>query len=326
MQLFRTPVDIPPSSVKIDYSDSVMLMGSCFSESIGQKLFQFKFKTENNPFGIIYNPASIATGIRRLINNKEYCADDLIEHNNIWYSFDHHGRFSALNPSACLETINSRLLQASNFLNGARFLFLTFGTAWVYHLKSTGQIVANCHKFPASHFVRRRLSVDDTVTMYIPLIKELHRINPELQIVFTVSPVRHWKDGARENQLSKSVLHLAIDDLCQQFPFVSYFPSYEILMDELRDYRFYEDDMLHPSSVAVQYIWDCFANSFMDTNTLKIMNEVSSIVKASAHRPFNPLSDSHRKFVAEQMNRINDLSAKYQISFKEETEFFRKFL
>lgn len=277
-----------------------------------------KFSVDNNPFGIVYNPLSVKLVLDRLMENRSYEREDLFNYEGIWSSFDHHSRFSDVDAAACLAKINDRVGHSSQFLNKAGFLFITFGTSYVYMKKTDGKVVANCHKLPATEFIRRRLTVDEIVAEYSILLEQLFKINPNINIVFTVSPVRHWKDGAHENQLSKAILLLAIDQIVKAFPQTTYFPSYEIVMDDLRDYRFYEEDMLHPNKVAINYIWSRFKEVFMDADTLNLMKEVEKVVLACSHKPFNSQSAQYLSFVTQTLDKIKLLEDQYPISFAQE--------
>jgi hypothetical protein len=325
MEIFRTQVSVRPSEQKITYRSSIMLVGSCFSEHIRNKLNEFKFKTSNNPFGIVYNPLSAKKGLIRLIENKDYSNQDIFNHEGVWHSFDHHSRFSGTNPDECLKVINNQLHTSADFLKNCNFLFITFGTAYVYTLVKNGILVSNCHKLPAKEFNRNRISVDDIIVEYKELLRQLLTFNPNLQIIFTVSPIRHWKDGAHENQLSKSTLLLAIDQLCETYKNVLYFPSYEIVMDDLRDYRFYEEDMLHPNKVAIDYIWNRFKECFMEPETLSVMKEVEKVVQALKHRPFNPETEQYKSFLKNIADKIRFLKEQYAIPFTNEEVSLNQF-
>ncbi len=272
--MFQTKVEIPVSKEKISYEDKIMTLGSCFAQNIGLKLQEVWFNTNINPFGVLYNPVSIQKSIELLLENKIFTEKDLIENRGLWQSFLHSSLFSDVTAQKCLAKINERYQRASHFLIHADFLLITYGTAWVFEEKKTGNVVSNCHKLPAKHFVRRRLTVEQIVNDYSELIAKLQQLFPKMKLIFSVSPIRHWKDGAHENNLSKSILLLAIDELQLIFPQVQYFPAYEIQMDELRDYRFYAADMLHPSDVAVDYIWKCFSDTYFDEVTQKIKKEL----------------------------------------------------
>ena len=256
---FQTSVELPAGMPSVSHADHILLMGSCFAENIGRQLMDAGFQLDLNPFGILYNPLSVSSALREIIRNKEYNKQDLFAYKDLWHSPMHHGSFSAFTPEETLHTINSRLHHAYKKLPELNWLMVTMGTAYVYKQKESGQVVANCHQLPESHFLRYRLSVEEIVEDYTALITEMSALNPDLKWLFTVSPIRHIRDGMHANQLSKSTLLLAIDRLQQLFPErVFYFPSYEIILDELRDYRFYADDMLHPSPLAIRYLWERF--------------------------------------------------------------------
>ena len=286
MELY-TRILLPKARFSFSYEDRVVMMGSCFAENIGRKLEENKFSVDINPFGTLYNPASVAEGLRMLLRPERFTPGDLFQHEGIYHSFTHHSRFSAPSEEECLGHINSRLSESSDFLRKATRLVITLGTAFVYRLKSDGRIVSNCHKLP-------------------------------LKILFTVSPIRHWKDGAHENQLSKATLLLATDALQKDYPDrIAYFPAYEILMDELRDYRFYADDMLHPSPLAIDYIWGRFTENFLSTDTSAILKEWGDIQKAINHKPFQPDSEAYKRFILQtllKMERISEKNPSFDIA------------
>ena len=261
------------------------MQGSCFTENIASKFLNAGFTIDLNPFGIAYNPASLSHNLNRLFNNNTYTKDDLFKDKNVYHSFSHHSRFSGTDPNEVLKKINSRMEFSSAFLRSANLLIITFGTAYVYRLQSNDEIVSNCHKIPAKFFTYKRLSIEEIVREWSSLINRLREFNPSIRLLFTVSPIRHWKDGAHENQLSKSILLLAVDELLRNHSNCFYFPAYEILLDDLRDYRFYTEDMLHPSSQAVDYIWDIFKESWLDDETLIKAREFENNNKALKHIP-----------------------------------------
>ena len=307
---FFTEIEISEFPFKMDYSKSMMLFGSCFSENIGQKLIDLKFKVDMNPFGILYNPESIANSLKLLLKNQTFTESDLFFDQGLWNSFYHHSRFSDVNREMALEKINSRIKLSAEFLKTSDFLMITFGTAWVYELISTGQIVSNCHKIPAKQFNRFRLGVNEISEAYHHLLEELWKFNPNLKIIFTVSPIRHWKDGAIENQVSKSTLILSIERLITGIENrnCSYFPSYEIMMDELRDYRFYAEDMIHLSPVATDYIFDRFSKFLISKESMNLVDNVMKIRKAVMHRPVNSSSVEYKKNLLLNMDKINKLT------------------
>jgi hypothetical protein len=309
--MFQTKVDIPSSDLKISYEDHIMTFGSCFAENIGNKLKNVYFDTEVNPFGVLYNPVSIQNSLELLLENKLFTEHDIFKYHSLWQSFSHSGLFSDVSADKCLAKINNRFEKAVYFLKETDFLLITFGTAWVYEDRKSGRVVSNCHKLPAGEFVRRRLPVDEIIDDYTKLISEIQKRFPKLKIIFSVSPIRHWKDGAHENNVSKSTLLLAIDALQKHFDNVRYFPAYEIQMDELRDYRFYASDMLHPSEVAVDYIWSRFSETYFEENTIRIKKEFEQFITDLSHRPIHPDSDEFSKFQKYTLNKETLLKQKY---------------
>lgn len=308
---FRTKVELPEGECRVTHEEQLMLWGSCFVENIGRYLCDNKFLCDVNPFGVLYNPLSISKAMRLLLQEKVYTVSDLRHDGRHWYSLMHHSSFSSACPEECLSLINARMKAGGEHIRKARWLMLTWGSAWVYEWKETGQVVGNCHKLADKHFRRRLLDVAEVVEDYRELFAAIHRINPEAQVLFTVSPVRHAKDGFHGNQISKSVLLLAIDRLCAEFPFCHYFPSYEIMMDELRDYRFYADDMLHPSAQAVEYIWECFSRCFFNEDTLRFLKEWEGIRKGLNHRPFDAQSEAYHRFISQILLKIESIKEKF---------------
>lgn len=294
--MFTTTVSIPQSAIKIDHNSKLITLGSCFSEHIGKKLANACFVVESNPFGVLFNPVSIRNSLVDLLDDKKYTQEDLFTNNSLWNSFSHSTLFSSVDQDICLQNINTRLDVAAAILKEADFILITFGTAWVYELKEEGRVVANCHKLPAEKFIRRRLSVEDIVNDYSDLLNKIKAINPKTEVIFTVSPVRHWKDGAHENNISKGILHLAIDNLIKQFDFLHYFPAYEILLDELRDYRYYAEDMLHPSEQAVKYIWERFSSIYFTGETININKQLDKFRNMLNHRVINQDSKESLSF------------------------------
>ena len=322
--LFRTPVEIHPTPRTLSYNTPVMFAGSCFTENIGDRLHALKFLCDINPFGILYNPISIHNGLERLVHDKPFTATDLEHNDHLWFSYHHHGRFSHRDQNICLQNINARLSRSAALLKEARYLFITLGTARVFARKDTGQVVANCHKQPAAIFDHYLLSVDAVVQACTALIDDLSSYNPQLEIVFTVSPIRHWKDGASGNQLSKSILTVAVHQLVEQYKQVAYFPAYEIVMDELRDYRFYASDMLHLDEVAIDYIWQRFASTYMSEETLEISAQVDKLLKATQHRPEDIESAGYQTFLERQLETIDLLKNKHPfLDLSDERQLFQ---
>lgn len=315
--MWQTLVDIEKPDFSLDYHSRLMLVGSCFAENIGNKLMENRFSVDCNPCGIVYNPESVAQVLGRLIEEREMVADDLIWHEGKWVSWEHHGSFSSPERESCLEKMNSRIHRGAEQLRKADLLLITFGTSWVYRYLHSGRVVANCHRFPESDFERFRLSVPEVVGLYDRVLEQLERINPGLRVLFTVSPIRHWKDGAHGNQVSKSVLLLAIDELVKHWKRAYYFPSYEIVLDELRDYRFYAEDMLHISEAAVEYIWTRFKDTFLSAEALQVMRQVEKINKGINHRPFDPESETYLAFRRKLQEELKQLGSKYPLLNRE---------
>ena len=307
MPLFRTSVLLPSVFPEITYQSQLLALGSCFAETMGKQLVNRKFNASINPSGIIYNPHSIAQLIQRLLSGEAYTQDDLFEHNGLWHSYEHHSRFSSTTKAETLDMINRCFMAVAEKMEHYTHVVITLGTASVYKLKGFDKIVANCHKVPAAHFVKERLAIPQITLPLGKAIREWRQINKELKVILTLSPVRHLKDGIQENNLSKASLLLAVDQLCQQLQNVHYFPSYEIQMDELRDYRFYASDMAHPSEVAVDYIWEQFSKVCFTDATRQIMKRVEKVVRATRHKPFHPQSEAHQQFVRKQLEVITAL-------------------
>ncbi len=305
-----TKVDMArKGQMRLTHDDGVVLIGSCFADNVGEKLREAHFRCCVNPFGTLYNPMSVAEAIQWIVRSEELgvrseelfcCAVACPDGNNsslltphsslnnsslIWHSWMHHSRFSASSAEVLVDNINAAIAEGHEALKNAKLLIVTLGSAYVYRLAETGRIVANCHKQDERMFRRGRVSVSDIVDEWLPLIDELRTMNPQIRIMFTVSPIRHKRDGLHANQLSKATLLLAVDELCERRPdMCCYFPAYEIMMDELRDYRFYADDMVHPSSLAVEYIWQRFSDTFFDRKTQEEAERWRKVAKRERHR------------------------------------------
>lgn len=309
----RTEVDLQEFKRKMGYRHPSMMIGSCFAENIGNYLQELCFPIQVNPFGILYNPVSIANSLGFLMDEKRFTEQDLFYSNGLYNSFFHHSRFSDPDPVNALKYINLQATEASDVLKNCSHLFITFGTSWVFKNKTSGVVVSNCHKLPASTFEHFRLSVAQITEAWIPLIGQLRSINPQLQIVFTVSPIRHLKDGAHGNQLSKSTLLMAIEELISRFgnDLISYFPSYEIVLDELRDYRFYASDMTHLSEIAVDFIREKFTDAMLDQEAKNISAELEKILPSLKHRPMNNNDSGYVSFIDKQIEKTLLLQNKY---------------
>lgn len=323
MATFRTEIKSIESSFTLDYDDVLLSFGSCFSQNIGAQLSQRKFNLLFNPFGVLYNPSSIKQSIERLFGNSAYPEDQIIEHNGLWQSFDFHSSFSAVSQFECLNNIKASLSKALVQFQNATTLIVTFGTAYVYRNKANGQVVANCHKFPAANFTRERLSIAQIIDDYTELIQHLQTQFPSLKIIFTLSPIRHLKDGFEANQISKSILRIAIDEICKSSPNLHYFPSYELLLDDLRDYRFYQADLVHPNDLAIQYIWEKFQATYFNEETMDILKRVEELIKAANHRPFHASSAPHQLFKEKSLAQVLTLQTEYPgMNWDREIELF----
>ncbi len=321
---FRTIIKPGQFDHKISYETPVFMTGSCFAEEIGAFFTRGKMDVLFNPFGVLYNPVSVADSLTRIIKKEKFSEDDLYRFNDRFISFHHDTSFSSADPARSVRMINDNLSVAAEKLRKARFLFITFGTARVYRFEKSGKVVSNCHKIPEKKFSREILTVESICEIWEDLIKKIKTFNSELSIVFTVSPVRHWKDGAHGNQVSKSILFVAIEKLISTIDGLSYFPSYELLIDDLRDYRYYKDDMLHPSTKAVEYIWDYFSDSYFTEETKKLYKEIFAVVRATGHRLMGDNPAELKKFSESMLARIDRLCAgNRSIDLKKERDYFR---
>lgn len=324
---FRTTFAIDPSPVKITYKDPVMFIGSCFAVSIGRQFKLGHMPVMINPAGTVYNPVSVCNTLDSITAGKKYSSADLFNNKGTWVSFDHYTDFSSGDPDEILKKINERSAEALKFISSAEFLFVTFGTARVYRWLRSGRIVSNCHKIPASGFAHELLTVEDITVLWVNQLDKLKSLFPGLHVIFTISPVRHWKDGAHGNQISKAVLFLAVEKLLEHPSKPSYFPAYELLMDDLRDYRFYEDDMLHPSSMATDYIWDAFCSCYFDNTTMSLWKEAAKISKAVSHRIQSDSRNQIIKFAENMISRIDSVTARHPyINLNMERTYFQKLI
>jgi hypothetical protein len=319
MTQFFTKVDIPKSGFKIDHSKRLYFSGSCFAENMGLRFQKLKFPVCVNPFGVQYNPLSIAHSLHLLNEKESFNMSDLLYENELWFSFQHYTLFSDTDGEKCLEKINSDFIEAKDFIRKSDVIVITLGTSWAYQLKPHGQIVNNCHKLPSSRFDRVFAAVEQTFFELKSAIEHVREINRHVKFIFTVSPIRHWKDGAIENQRSKASLLLAIAKLEKEVNDVYYFPAYEVMMDELRDYRFYASDMLHPSEQAIDYIWECFMKAYFEEDTIKIISEIQRMNNSLEHRPVHRSTSAYKKFISSLTDNLNELSKKYPyINFEKE--------
>ncbi len=303
----KTLVKFPIYKEKIDYSKKIMFLGSCFTDNIGKKFKDLFFPVIINPFGVIYNPLSVAKSIEILLHNIKFSEKDLFKHNNLWHSFSHHSSFSGTKKEQVIEKINKTINKASSFLKNVDFLFITFGTSWVYELKENSEIVSNCHKLPSKYFNRRLLNINEIIKNSQKFLSEIREFNNNVKIFFTISPVRHLRDGAINNQISKSALILAVNELVEKNSNANYFPSYEIVMDELRDYRFYSDDMTHLNNIAVEYIWEKLFLNLIKPESYEILKKAEKLRKSLNHKIFDKSSADYWKFKESIKKQINEL-------------------
>jgi len=320
---FFLPFQIPDFPFSISYSDKILFLGSCFSEEIGNKMLGLKFNVLQNPNGILYDPQSVADAMFGYINNRIYKEEDLFELNGLWHSWKHHSEYSGMNKEQVLQKINSSQSGAHYFLKEAKFLILTLGTAFNYQLKNNGENIANCHKAPSAFFKKNFLSTKEIIEEFSNAMNALGTFNSEIKIIFTISPVKHVRDGIIENNRSKARLIEAVQTLVEENKNAFYFPSYELVTDVLRDYRFYKNDWVHPNETATSYVFEKFCNSFMNEETRNIMNEIKKIISAVNHKPFLKESAAHQKFIASQLENIQKIEVKCPfINLSKEKEYF----
>lgn len=321
---FRTVVPITPFARKIDHSQRLFSLGSCFADNMATRLAAAKFNITASPTGVLFNPESIATAIERFAENRAPEINELQYSNEKWFSFDFHSSFSHHEIAQAQRAMQRGVEMGAMALQHADTFIITFGTAIVYRLNSSDKVVANCHKQPQHLFRREMLSVEEIVARYNAL---LSGILCGKRVIFTVSPIRHLGEGLEENSLSKATLRLAIDKIVGQNPNALYFPSFEIMNDELRDYRFYAEDMIHPSKMAVDYIWKRLAEAAFSPATHQIMARIEKITSAAAHRPFNPQGEAHRTFCRKMLDEIATIeSIHHNLDFNAEKEQFLAYL
>lgn len=319
---FRTQVSIPKYDFEVKHNTPCIFTGSCFAENVGKKIEEFKIPTLVNPLGIHYNPLSLANSINIAIDKENISDEDLFFANGLWNSYDFHSSFSGTDKNKTLNRINNSSSDYHNFLKSASFLFVTFGTSYIYELAENSKLVTNCHKQPEQAFTRRLLDVSEIVKVWKNLISKLKIFNPNLHIVFTVSPIRHLRDGASNNQISKSTLLLSIHKLMDGKN-LNYFPSFEIVNDELRDYRFYAGDMIHPSDTAVKYILEKFSEAFFSDKSQNLNKRIQKIINASEHRPFNTDTKNHQTHCKKMLAEIDEIKTDFpDLDFDTESAIF----
>ncbi len=318
---------VPP----ISYHDKIILVGSCFTEHIGNALGDLKFSILQNPNGILFGPDAVCKSLLSYVNNKKYSTKDLFQLNEIWNSWQHHSRFSSISSAEAVSIINESQQQAHDFLKQADWLVITLGSSFTYKLthladtasQSISDAVANCHRAPANWFTKEMLEIDDIKSMLEDCLKKLKEFNPKLKFIFTVSPVRHIRDGVVENNRSKARLIEAVHYTDTKFESAWYFPAYELVIDVLRDYRFYDIDLVHPNYPATEFVLEKFAESCIDDETQQLMQEVKKIVIARKHKPFQPETKAHQQFLISHFEKVKVLQEKCPfLNFKEELAYF----
>lgn len=311
---FRTQIPISKSNNPIDYNSKILSVGSCFAENMAEKFDYFKFQNVTNPFGIIFNPVSMEKLFSRVCKEELFTEKDVFFHNECWHSFEVHSDLSNADRQELLETLNKAITETNKKIKEATHIIITFGTSWIYRNIESTEIAANCHKVPQKQFSKELLSIEVIQKSIQNTIDSIQTLNPNINFIFTISPVRHIKDGFVENQLSKSHLFTALHQVLKthnsQLTTHNYFPSYEIMMDELRDYRFYTEDMLHPNQIAIDYIWKLFSENYITQESISTMGEVDEIQKSLRHRSFNPDSEQHQKFLTKLQQKMNLLGEK----------------
>lgn len=322
---FFLPFQVRSFPFKISYPDKVLFMGSCFSEEIGNKMADLKFDVLQNPNGILYDPISISDALFSYIDNETFDEKILFELNGLWHSWKHHSLFSGPNKKEVLQKINDSVYEAHLFLKQTKTLIITLGTAFNYQLKEGFKNVANCHKAPGTLFIKTLLPVEQIKADLSSAIAALKTFNPGLKIIFTISPVKHLKEGVVENSRSKARLLEAAHLICDEKDNVFYYPAYELVNDVLRDYRFYKEDLAHPNETAIDFVFEKFSHSFFDDKTKEITKEIEKILTAMKHKPFHKESEAHQKFIASQIQNIRYIeSACPFIDFSKEKDFFQQ--
>ena len=339
---FMINIDLKKLPVTINYRDKILLIGSCFTEHIGDSLEELKFSVLRNPNGILFDPLSVSKSLISYIENKEYSESDLFQLNEIWHSWQHHSRFSNINKKECLQNINNSRQRAHDFLKNAKWIIITLGSAFSYRLTSEfskvspfggdlpagqagleGAEVANCHRAPAQWFNKVLLDAEEIISALDNCLKHLLSFRPELKIIFTISPVRHIRDGVVENNRSKARLIEATHELVKKYENVFYFPAYELVIDVLRDYRFYDADLVHPNYMATEFVLDKFIETSIDENSKELMEEIKSIAIAAKHKAFQPETNAHRQFLKTHFEKTEKIQEQYPfLDFSKELAYF----
>lgn len=329
----QIPIQIATLQNPINYQDNIMLMGSCFTEHIGEKLEELKFDVFQNPNGILFDPASVVSSLVSYVQNKQYQTEELFYYNEVWQSWQHHSRFSHTDLQECLRGINASQQEAHTYLKTANWLIITLGTSFSYRLTEQVPLsfrrgavrgaVANNHRTPAGWFNKHLLTIDETTTLLDNCLHQLFQFNPNLKIIFTVSPVRHIRDGVIDNNRSKARLIEVVHHLVNKFDKLYYFPAYELVIDVLRDYRFYDIDMVHPNYQATSFVLDKFMRHFVDEKAQQLAEEIKKIVIARKHKPFQPATEAHKRFLKTHLEKAQELQRKYPfLNLDEDIRYF----
>ena len=328
---FQLPINIKSPETRINYRDKILLTGSCFTEHIGNSLGELKFSVLQNPNGILFDPRSVCNSLISYIENKQYKKEDLFYLNEIWNSWEHHSRFSNINADECLKAINESQQKAHDFLKATDWLIITLGSSFSYRLTNDATIarkqnndgVANCHRAPSQWFTKHLLSIDETISLLDTAYHRLKQFNPELKIIFTISPVRHIRDGVIENNRSKARLIEAVHHMVNKFPDLYYFPAYELVIDVLRDHRFYDVDMVHPNYPATEFVMEKFREYFIDEESQQLMDEIRKIVIARKHKAFQPETNAHKNFLKVHLDKTKELQVKNSfLNLNDEINYF----
>lgn len=311
MKLF-TEVKVQSKEPKIDYYSEIFLIGSCFVNNIGEKLDYYQFQNYRNPFGIVFHPVAISKFLQRCAQGYIFSETDVLNFNDQWLSFQSHSETSKQSKEEIISFLNQEVSKAREFISKSTHIIITLGTAWVYEKIESGEMVMNCHKIPSNQFKKRILSASEIKKSYQEIIASIRKVNPNAEIIFTISPIRHIKDGLVENNRSKGLLISTLHEFLENVEGgVSYFPAYEIVMDELRDYRFYNEDLVHPSTTAIEIVWNKFLITWISQLSVKIMEDVEAVQKGLLHKPFNEDSKHYKAFKRDLENKINTLKMKF---------------
>jgi len=326
---FHYEFDLKKLQQPINHQHKLLLIGSCFTENIGEKLQKHKFSVLQNPNGILFNPVSVSEAVINIIDEKKYTAADLFQHNETWHSWQHHSRYSGITAEDAVQKINASTQEAHDYLKKADYLLITLGSAWVYTLTekaanaTVGTVAANNHKAPADWFQRKLMRVDQVMVVLGTMLDKLGAFNPNINVIFTISPVRHLREGVIDNNRSKAVLIQAVHELNERLEKLYYFPAYELVIDDLRDYRFYAEDLVHPNYAATEYVWNKFIDACMNEETKALMKQIAEINLAFQHKPFNSNTEQHKKFLHSYAEKAKKLHEQHSyLNFSKELDYF----